>query len=413
MYKCFLLLLGIALVGELKAQTQELPIKFDGQIRMRSEADGRDFDSDTDLNTFTLLRTRFGARVQPWRNIEVYMQVQDSRAFGRESSTLTNTSNLDLHQAFFVIDSLWHRSIRLKVGRQELVYGNERLIGAVGWSNVGRSFDGIKWTLGKENTLDLFGMIINESNTPVAGAATPLSVAGRENQDNDLFGAYYQYRSNPKYILDVYGFYQSNLNETIPGDNDLNRVTIGGYGKGGFSTNFDFESEIALQFGKRRGQDVSAFMLTGSVGYTFQSAVKPSLRVGLDYLSGMNPGDDNYKAFDTMFATNHKFYGFMDYFVNVPVNTNGLGLRDFMIKAKVPFANKWNFNGHFHNFAAAKGDEKNFGNELDLIVNYKYNAVASFVFGLAFFIPGDLMEARFSFNDDLGFWAYVTLQVGF
>src|SRR5690606_22845165 len=29
----------------------------------------------------------------------------------------------------------------LRLGRQELAYGNERLVGAVGWSNVGRSFD--------------------------------------------------------------------------------------------------------------------------------------------------------------------------------------------------------------------------------------------------------------------------------
>ena len=119
-------------------------------------------------------------------------------------------------------------------------------------------------------------------------------------------------------------------------------------------------------------------MLTGSVGYTFNTGRKPGVSVGYDYLSGMNSGDEDFKVFDTLFATNHKFYGFMDYFLNIPVNSSGQGLQDFMIKAKLPFADKWRLNAHFHNFRAAKGDEKNFGNELDLILNYAYNSVTCF-----------------------------------
>lgn len=398
--------------GHLSAQEPNTPIKFDGQIRMRSEADGRDFNSDSDVNTYTLLRTRFGAAVQPLEDVNVYIQLQDSRAFGREPSTLANTSNIDVHQAFFQINNLWNKAIHLKAGRQEMVYGGQRLIGPVGWSNVARSFDGVKLTFGTNSTFDLFSMIINERNVPVPGPATPAATAGRENTDFQFFGAYYKHRKNPNYTLDIYGLFESNLNETAPGENDLNRVTVGGYNKGTFSGHFDFETELALQLGKRRGQDVSAFMLTGAVGYTFQSSRKPYVSVGLDYLSGMNAGDSDYKAFDTLFATNHKFYGYMDYFINVPVNANGQGLRDFMIKVKVPFAGKWNFNAHFHNFRTPKGDEKNLGNELDLILNYKYNSAASFVFGVAFFIPGDSLEQRFT-NNDVGVWSYTTLLVSF
>lgn len=412
MRRLLLFTLSLSLVGTSRAQTPDVPIKFNGQIRVRSEADGRDFNNDSDVNTYTLLRTRFGANIQALEDVKAYIQIQDSRAFGREPGTLANTSNLDVHQAYFEISNLWDRPIQLKVGRQEMLYGSQRLIGPVGFSNVGRAFDGIKLTFGKNANFDLFAMVINEGNIPVSGPATPSSTAGRENTDNQFYGVYYKHRKNPKYILDVYGLFQSNLNETIPGENDLNRATIGTYNKGRFSSNFDFETEAALQFGKRRGQDVFAFMLTGSVGYTFQTAHKPSVRVGYDFLSGMDAGDDDYKAFDTLFATNHKFYGFMDYFINVPLNTSGQGLHDFMIKAKVPFANKWNFNAHIHNFRTAKGEEKNLGNELDLVLNYKYNTGVSFVFGLAFFIAGDLLEQRFT-NDDIGVWSYSTLQLNF
>ena len=394
------------------AQDAQLPVKFDGQIRMRSEGDARDFDSGSDVNTFTLLRTRFGARIEPLPDVHAYIQIQDSRAFGTEPSTLASTDNLDVHQAYFEVSDLWHKAIRLKVGRQEMVYGGQRMIGAVGWSNVGRSFDGVKLTFGKQANFDLFSMIITESNTPVPGPATPTTTAGRDNADYTFFGAYYKYRGSPNAKLDFYGLYESNLMDTAAGDNELSRVTLGSHANGKVAPNVTFESELAVQLGDRRGQNVQAFMLTGSVAYSFQGKGKPSLSIGYDYLSGTDAGDNDYKTFDTLFATNHKFYGFMDYFVNVPVNTGGRGLQDFMIKARVPFAGKWNLNGHFHNFRAAKGSEKDFGNELDLTLNYKYNAAVTFVFGLSLFAPGDLMEQRFG-NNDLGIWSYSMLSLTF
>ena len=410
--KWLLVMLSLGVAIACFAQDAQLPVKFDGQIRMRTEGDARDFDSGSDVNTFTLLRTRFGARIEPLPNAQAYIQLQDSRAFGMEPNTLASTNNLDLHQAYFEIKKLWDKSISLRVGRQEMVYGGQRLIGAVGWSNVGRSFDGVKLTFGKQANFDLFSMIITESNTPVPGPATPTTTAGRDNADYTFFGAYYKYRPSSGIKMDVYGLYESNLMDTDSGDNELTRFTLGSHANGTFSRNFKFESEFAVQLGDRRGQDVQAFMLTGSIGYAFQDKGKPSLSIGYDYLSGMDAGDTDYKAFDTIFATNHKFYGFMDYFVNVPVNTGGQGLRDFMIKAKVPFASKWNLNGHFHNFRAAQGREKDFGNELDLTLNYKYNSAATFVFGLSLFAPGDLMEQRFG-NNDLGIWSYSMLALTF
>ncbi len=98
MFIFILLLVSLFLFeGHLSAQGSNTPIKFDGQIRMRSEADGRDFNSDSDVNTYTLLRTRFGAAIQPLEDVNVYIQLQDSRAFGREPSTLANTSNIDVY----------------------------------------------------------------------------------------------------------------------------------------------------------------------------------------------------------------------------------------------------------------------------------------------------------------------------
>jgi len=58
-------------------------------------------------------------------------------------------------------------------------------------------------------------------------------------------------------------------------------------------------------------------------------SMSPVLSAGVDYLSGDDGEDETkYKVFNTLYATNHKFYGFMDYFLNLPVHTYGKGLMD-------------------------------------------------------------------------------------
>ena len=43
--------------------------------------------------------------------------------------------------------------------------------------------------------------------------------------------------------------------------------------------------------------------------------------------------DKKYNVFNTLYATNHKYYGFMDYFIDIPRHTYGLGLIDIHAKA--------------------------------------------------------------------------------
>ena len=100
--------------------------------------DGRDFLTRTIPNAYALLRSRLGAYITPVENVQVFLQVQDSRAFGEETiggrfNTISNTRNLDLHQGYLKVDDLFVDGLSAKVGRTELSYGNERLVGPVGW----------------------------------------------------------------------------------------------------------------------------------------------------------------------------------------------------------------------------------------------------------------------------------------
>ena len=115
-----------------------------GQMRWRIEYDGKDFDYGTAMNEMSLLRTRVNLKVTAIEDAVVYFQMQDSRNLGVNSAELTNDTNLGVHQGYLKLKNLFAENLSLQLGRFEAPYGRHRLMGNVGWSNVGRSFDGIR-----------------------------------------------------------------------------------------------------------------------------------------------------------------------------------------------------------------------------------------------------------------------------
>ncbi|UCC48785.1 MAG: alginate export family protein, partial [Gemmatimonadota bacterium] len=136
-------LLLLAAAGSLHAQeTTEYPeFRFDGQLRLRGEADGRTADVHPDFATLSRIRLGAQAHLVDW--IRVYAQAQDARAWGSESSTLTDASadQFDLHQGYAEFGKTAAFTARL--GRQVLQLADERLVGTIDWTNTGQSFDGV------------------------------------------------------------------------------------------------------------------------------------------------------------------------------------------------------------------------------------------------------------------------------
>jgi hypothetical protein len=104
-----------------------------------------------------LFRVRLNAAFQPADKIYTFIQLQDSRERGFEPSTLADTHNVDLHQAYVQVNDLFIDKLTFKIGRMELSYAGQRLIGAVDWHNVGRSFDGevLRYKASEKLTIEL------------------------------------------------------------------------------------------------------------------------------------------------------------------------------------------------------------------------------------------------------------------
>src|SRR6185437_15250305 len=49
-----------------------------------------------------------------------------------------------LRQAYVTVGNSSEFPLSLKIGRQELAFGEERLVGSFNWNNIGRTFDAAK-----------------------------------------------------------------------------------------------------------------------------------------------------------------------------------------------------------------------------------------------------------------------------
>ena len=127
-YSAFLLSVVASSTGYAKKE-----IVWGGQIRPRYEF--RDpFANNYD--SFTSMRVRTQMVTSLDSDVDLMIQLQDVRLWGEEKNTLTDYSadKFDLHQGYVHLKKLGDGDHSLKIGRQIVALGGQRLIGAVEWT---------------------------------------------------------------------------------------------------------------------------------------------------------------------------------------------------------------------------------------------------------------------------------------
>ncbi|MDH3497347.1 MAG: alginate export family protein [Gemmatimonadota bacterium] len=394
-----LLTLGAVFPHPGSAQAPAPTITPHGELRLRGEADARTANFGDDMAT--LSRIRFGARAElmPW--VRAFIQLQDSRAWGTETNTLTDASadQLDLHQGYVELDALGFTG---RLGRQELLLGDERLVGAVGWTNTARSFDGaVIWrTIGKAEVRG-FWMNVAERDALLATGLDPQANQGFDD-DGWLLGSWASVPAGP-----------ATVELTLL--HDRNAATDESWTAGARVHSRQgpilVEAAGAYQF----GPDRAAYFLSGKLGTVVG---KGSVAAQVDWLSGDDDLIDAERtAFTTLYATNHKFYGYMDYFLALPAQTGQAGLVDAMARLTVPLPQQWRVRGDLHYFRThrALAGETFLGVEGDVVVDRPLGKYAGLEIGGSVFSPGDLaatlLPAFARGTDEATWWGYVQLTV--
>lgn len=408
MKKIFLLIVFITFFTSSFAQ--ELSgWKINGQIQLRSEVDGRDFSNRTHPFTFASIRTRLGVEKTFEEKVQLFVQFQDSRVFGEEGSPTTYTSNVDLYQGYLKIMKPFGWDLYVQAGRFAIIYGTERFFGASNWSYIGRSFDGVRFSVMPDCwDLDLFALTLNESvsyiNNPAPGI---YPFPQNETPSQSIYGFYKKNKLSDKSKFDITGFYEIDREDVAPDTNRLGLFTLGGTYWGNYG-DFSTVLEAAYQIGNRGVRDVNAYMISLSGFYKINNT---TLGLGTDILSGNDPNNpEKSNAYIPSYGTNHKFYGYMDYF---PSNTSGLGLNDFYFKSTFDLpGTDFSLSADIHHFMSNQksSDGKNtFGQEIDLTLVYKFIKGTNITWGGSLFFPGDLMKALYAPREDAAFWTYLMI----
>ncbi|MEW6433056.1 MAG: alginate export family protein [Myxococcota bacterium] len=386
---------------------------FGAQYFARGELrDNRDFDGavgDHELGVDQ--RARVTVRGSAFGRVGVYVELQDVRVWGSEPNTVTTTPNTGLHQGF--VDWKATDWLDVRVGRQELSYGEDRLIGNLDWAQSARAFDGVfvRFAPSATTTVDAFAMMLRPPAwvTPTAGQRL-------HNSGQFFYGAYGRLRPSKALGVDAYALGLHNDAGTAssgPGP-DTNLATLGArvaWSPGALA----LVGEGVFQ----SGQQGSALILAGAFAargtYTFAAPGK--WYVGGEVLGASGDGDATdatQRTFNQLFPTGHVHLGFMDYvgWQNVVGFKGTVGVRPLgaHVWLDVHHFRFWDPRGASYTAAGAQfvaanplRTNGNLGTELDLSATLPISAHLALSGTFAVFLPGGGAQSRGSSPSTWGF----------
>ena len=265
-----------------------------------------------------------------------------------------------------------------QLGRQSLVYDDERILGGLDWNIAGRYHDALK--LGYANPNNQLHLIF----------------AFNQNDETKIGGTYYQQNGAQPY-KNMQTFWYHYFSSYTPFDASLLFMNLG-METGDAATKeshtrylqtmgtyitykdngWNVDGAFYYQMGKNlNAEKVSAFMASLQVAYAFaSSSLEPTWTIvaSADYLSGNSGGSDKYKAFNPLYGTHHKFYGAMDYFYASDfVSGYAPGLFDKRLGVLFRASDKVDMDLNYHHFSTAaklSGLKKALGSEMDYQINW-------------------------------------------
>jgi hypothetical protein len=438
---------GPLLLGACCYQPCLAQLSVSAQLRTRTElrdGQGAPLPGNTDPAVFTSQRTRFSAGFTTYR-IRLGLTVQDVRVWGQDASTINrtttaNNNGLMLHEAWAEIlltdTTLKQQSLQLKIGRQELVYDDSRLLGNLDWLQQGRRHDAAVLKYERSSWMLHLAGAFNQNKENAAGTiydpTPPGNYTGNTNGGGNYKSMEFVYagkklaKGNVSFLFlaDQFSRYHTDTVNNTPVKTwegpTYNRMTTGLYFNNTFQR-ITLTAAAYYQFGKNTdGLHLNATLLSGAFQYTLTSTF--SAGAGVDYTSGGSNGNTSH-AFDPLYGTPHKFWGYMDYFYAASGFGNR-GLQDYYVKTKWKPGSKWQVNADAHTFYSASAipaaagkpaPVRRFGTEADLTAAFTLTPMIGFEGGYSHFWntntltgPGVKNVANAQSNSN---WAYLMINI--
>lgn len=416
-----------------------------GQLRTRTElrnGQGTPLPKSVKPAFFTSQRTRLSAGYTAYR-LNFGIAVQDVRVWGQDASTINRTTTADnnglqLHEAWaaiFLTDTANHlQALSMKIGRQELVYDDVRLLGNLDWAQQARRHDAalIRYTSGPWTFHG--GVAFNQQKELASGTqynnTPPGNYPGGTNgmpiykSMQFLYAGRKLTNGNASFLFfadQFQQFHQEQLNNQPV--KSLDKGTWPRYTSGFYLTNswksLRYTTSAYYQFGKNPfGQQVKGGLLTGALQYNLTKKI--STGGGIDYTTGGTSNNTSH-AFDPLYGTPHKFWGTMDYFY-VANGFGNKGLVDYYLKA-VYTAAPFSLVLDVHEFVSAskitgpdlQSMKRRLGMEIDLTTTYALTKMIGLEFGYSHFFGTATLSSTAVKNvpqaRQRSDWAYLMINI--
>jgi hypothetical protein len=367
---------------------------------------------------FLLHRTRLFMNAQIGERFRAYVEYLDAvsnyeefapRAIEEDRSDFLNMFG-DL-----VIGEGCAGKLTARVGRQELLYGDQRLISPLDWANTRRTFDGAKLMLETESwSTDAFW------TRPVI--VDPVHFDSPD-QNQEFYGVWSTYKGWEQTQLDLYWIGYANYEPPYPAADMLHYQTVGarclptrgpwlGLLQGGY------------QFGEFGDQGHSAGFFVAGLGRKFDCvAWKPTCWLYYDWASGDDTIGNGYHH---LFPLSHKYFGYMDFFARSNIQDINM-LLTAAPHAKIALQLWWHcfflednddvpYNVQMRPVVNVAGGDPYLGQELDLLATWNVTPYFGISCGYSHFFTGDWYRtnpvARTGFTGDADF-VYTTVTVRF
>ena len=313
-----------------------------------------------------------------------------------------NEAYFELYDANIEIRDLVVKGFSTILGRQKIWYGDKRIFGPGDWGNsIGWVWDAGKFSYKRGgNFIDAW---YGQTKTK-----DPDSFSLVHKHAYQGVGLYSHYQIADGCAVEPFFAWKNNLFHEVVPEEELYYVGARFYEKNFHGFNWDFT--YARECGSNGEKSVQAFGYVAKVGYRFENIpMKPNLVVGRVFASGDNNlNDGTVKTFQPPFgSTDGSHYGRMDImsWSNLEDNQVNVYLAPlenlYMKVAYHHFSiDKWEDKWRYYGYVNKPGNEyTHLGDEVDLVVKYKYSKEWEFQFIYAYFMDGDFVKYNVENNN--------------
>ncbi|MEZ4827380.1 MAG: alginate export family protein [Bacteroidia bacterium] len=343
-----------------------------------------------------------------------HTSIQDVRVWGQQDPRSTEGS-IQVFEGY--VQPSLGKGFSVRIGRQKIMFDNQRLFAQNDWRQNGGSHDGVRFMYMK-----------NSFEADLIGAFNQGKGAQENFFDTDFSPGFSSYKvllvNFLKYKKGEFTLSGVNSADAFQ-DTDSSAITYWRFTQGG-RIEYSHKRLYAtlagyFQYGKTpKGQALSAWYIQPEIQY--KDNQHWTIRLGAEIFSGddgLYPTTTSH-SFDALYGVNHRFLGTMDYFTRFPNDFNNAGLIDpylfvfFKVNEKLTLRTDGHLFYSQNNFLP-EGEQtaiaRYLGFENDLLLYYKANSFTEIQLGYSWatFTPSMVYIKKGGNSDLIQHWAFLMI----